>query len=250
MRGSPTQGIQYLIRGVQLMRVPKLMMFILIPLTINLVVFGSLIGWAISYLNALVPEWIQSLPAWMSFIEWIIWPVLLLLFGLLSGYAFTTVTLIIASPFNSLLAEKVEEHYTGQAVEGFENLSAALVAVPMSILRELRKLAYYLPMALLVFICSWIPVLNFATPLMWFLLGAWMMSLQFLDYPLDNHRQSFKAVVNFAGKERLTTLGFGGSVALCVSIPVVNLIIIPAAVAGATLLYCDQNTGDAPRLES
>ena len=250
MRGNPTQGIQYLIRGIQLMRVPKLMVFILIPLAINMVVFGSLIGWAISYLNALVPEWIQSLPAWMSFIEWIIWPLLVLLFGLLSGYLFTTVTLMIASPFNSLLAEKVEEHYTGQEVEGFENVGAALMAVPMSIMRELRKLAYYLPMAMLVFICTWIPLVNFAVPFLWFLLGAWMMSLQFLDYPLDNHRQSFKAVVEFAGQERLTTMGFGGSVALCVSIPILNLIIVPAAVAGATLLYCDQQAGGSPRLES
>ncbi len=250
MQGNPTLGIQYLIRGVQLMRVPKLMVFILIPLTINMIVFGSLIGWAISYLNALVPAWIQALPAWMSFIEWIIWPVLVLLFGLLSGYLFTTVTLMIASPFNSLLAEKVEEHYTGQEVQGFENLGAALMAVPKSLMRELRKLAYYLPMALLVFICSWIPVLNFAVPVMWLLLGAWMMSLQFLDYPLDNHRHSFKAVVEFAGRERLTTMGFGGSVALCVSIPIVNLIIVPAAVAGATLLYCDQQAAGLPQPRS
>jgi CysZ protein len=77
-----------------------------------------------------------------------------------------------------------------------------------------------------------------------------MMSLQFLDYPLDNHRQSFKAVIEFAGQERLTTMGFGGSVALCVSIPILNLIIVPAAVAGATLLYCDQQAGGSPRLQS
>jgi CysZ protein len=215
-----------------------------------MIVFGSLIGWAIAYLNDLVPAWIQSLPAWLSFIEWIIWPLLVLLFGLLSGYFFTTVTLMIASPFNSLLAEKVEEYYTGHEVEGFEHLGAALMAVPMSILRELRKLAYYLPMALVVFICTWIPILNFAVPFMWFLLGAWMMSLQFLDYPLDNHRQSFKAVVTFADQERLTSMGFGGSVALCASIPIVNLIIVPAAVAGATLLYCDQQANSALRLNA
>jgi CysZ protein len=35
-------------------------------------------------------------------------------------------------------------------------------------------------------------------------------------------------------------MGFGGAVALCVSIPIVNLLIVPAAVVGATLLYCDR----------
>jgi CysZ protein len=240
MKGNVANGIEYLFRGIRLMRTPKLMVFILVPLLINVVVFASLIGWAFSYLNEWVPAWIAALPGWLQFLEWILWPLLVLLFGLFTGYLFTSFTLMIASPFNSLLAEKVEEFYTGNEVEALEGLMPALLAIPKSLLRELRKLAYYLPMALFVFICSWIPVLNLAAPFMWFLLGAWMMSLQFLDYPLDNHRRSFKEVILFAGDERLTTMGFGGAVALCVSIPIVNLLIVPAAVVGATLLYCDR----------
>jgi CysZ protein len=239
MRGNISLGIGYLIRGVRLMRTPKLMLFILVPLVINAVVFASLIFWTISYFGSLIPQWMEAIPGWLTFIEWLIWPLLILLFSLLTGYFFTAVTLMIASPFNSLLAEKVEEYYTGCGVRGYENLWSALVAVPLSLVRELRKVTYYLPMAIAVFICSWLPGINIIAPALWFLLGAWMMSLQFLDYPLDNHRLDFRDVVAFAGQQRLTTLGFGGSVAVCVSIPLLNLIIVPAAVAGATLLYCD-----------
>jgi CysZ protein len=112
--------------------------------------------------------------------------------------------------------------------------------VPRAILREISKLLYYLPMALFVLIATFIPVLNAVSPLLWFLLGAWMMSLQFLDYPMDNHRLSFNDVKEAARERRLSSMGFGGLVALCTGIPVVNFFIVPAAVVGATLLWCEE----------
>lgn len=67
-----------------------------------------------------------------------------------------------------------------------------------------------------------------------------MMSLQFLDYPMDNHRLSFNDVKEAARERRLSSMGFGGLVALCTGIPVVNFFIVPAAVVGATLLWCEE----------
>ena len=70
--------------------------------------------------------------------------------SLVTGYLFTAVALIIASPFNGLLAEKAEELVTGQEVHGPEGLGQALLMVPRGIIRELAKLIYYLPMAAFV----------------------------------------------------------------------------------------------------
>ena len=108
-----------------------------------------------------------------------------------SGYIFTSVALIIASPFNALLAEKAEELITGQAVNSLEGLGATLLAVPKSIVRELIKLLYYVPMVLLVLVLSFVPGVGAVA---WLFLGAWMMSIQFVDYPMDNHQLSFSEV--------------------------------------------------------
>ena len=75
-------------------------------------------------------------------------------------------------------------------------------------------------------------------PVLWFLLGAWMMSIQFVDYPMDNHQLSFADVKEAVRSRRLSSMGFGGAVALCASIPLVNFFVVPAAVVGATLLWC------------
>jgi len=240
MKGNIAHGASYLSRGASLLTHPTLRLFVLVPLLVNILIFGGLIWYGLSYLFAVMDEWLAKIPAWLDFIKWIIWPLVGLTVSLATGYIFTAVALLIASPFNALLAEKAEELITGKPVNALEGLGAALMALPRGFLRELSKLVYYLPMAAFVLLISFIPVLNVVAPVLWFLLGAWMMSLQFLDYPMDNHMLSFADVKEAARARRLSSMGFGGVVALCTGIPVVNFFVVPAAVVGATLLWCEE----------
>jgi CysZ protein len=238
LQGNLLQGAGYLVQGAKMLRHRSLRPFVIIPLLVNVVIFGSFIGFSVSYLGGLMERWLTRIPEWLAFVEWILWPLIGLTLVLITGYLFTTIALLIASPFNSLLAEKAEELITGRPVEALEGLGAALMEMPRGILRELAKLLYYVPMALLVLLLTLIPGLNAVAPLLWFLLGAWMMSIQFVDYPMDNHRLSFADVKAAVRKRRLSSLGFGGGVALCAGIPVVNFLVVPSAVVGATLLWC------------
>ena len=237
MQGNLARGADYLVRGAKMLRHPALLKYVTIPLTINILIFGSLLGLGFTYINDLMESMLGRIPEWLAFIEWILWPLIVLTVGLISGYLFTTVALIIASPFNGLLAEKAEELITGEEVAGVEGIGAALMMVPLSILRELAKLLYYLPVALFVLLLSLIPGVG---AIAWWLLGAWMMSIQFVDYPMDNHQFSFRQVKQAVRSRRLSSLGFGGLVALCTGIPIVNFFVVPAAVVGATLFYCEE----------
>ena len=240
LKGNAVTGMGYLVRGARMLPHPRLRLFVIIPLAVNIVIFATLIGFGYSYLSGLMASMLGAIPDWLGFIEWIVWPLVFLTVGLATGYLFTSVALIIASPFNSLLAEKTEELVTGEEVPSLEGLGAALMEVPRAIIRELLKLAYYVPMALFVLILTFIPGLNGFSPLLWFLLGAWMMSIQFVDYPMDNHRLGFAEVKEAVRERRLSSLGFGGMVAFCTSIPIVNFFVVPAAVVGATLLWCEE----------
>ena len=225
---------------------PSLRLFVIIPLLVNIVIFGSLIFIGFSYLTALMDSMMSKLPSWLDFIEWILWPLIGITVSLITGYLFTAVALIIASPFNSLLAEKAEELITGSEVESLEGIRAALLEIPRAIVREILKLLYYVPMALFVFVLSIVfnallPGIGaLVTPALWFLLGAWMMSIQFVDYPMDNHRLSFADVKEAVRARRLSSMGLGGAVALCTGIPIINFFVVPAAVVGATVLWCEE----------
>jgi CysZ protein len=237
MKGNIARGASYLPRGARMLGHPKLRPFVLVPLLVNVLIFSSLLWVGFSYISDLMDSMLSNIPGWLDFIRWILWPLIVLTVGLASGYLFTTVALIIASPFNALLSEKAEELITGQPVNSLEGLSAALIAIPKSIVRELAKLLYYIPMALFVLLLSFIPGVGAAA---WLLLGAWMMSIQFVDYPMDNHQLSFSDVKEAVRRRRLSSMGFGGLVALCASIPIINFIVVPAAVVGATLLWCEE----------
>jgi CysZ protein len=232
--------VSYLTRGARMLKHPSLRLFVIVPLTINILIFGSMIGVTISYISGWMDALVAWIPDWLDFIAWILWPLIALTLGLITGYLFTAVALIIASPFNALLAEKAEELITGRPVDSLEGLGAALLAMPRGILREVSKLLYYVPMAIFVLLLSLVPGVNAVAPVLWFLLGAWMMSIQYVDYPMDNHQLSFADVKEAVRSRRLSSMGFGGAVALCTSIPVVNFFVVPAAVVGATILWCEE----------
>ena len=106
MQGNFPHGTQYLLRGAKMLNHKSLRLFVIIPLVINILIFGSLIGFTVSYLSELMSSWLGRIPEWLGFIEWILWPLIGIGVSLMTGYAFTAIALLIASPFNALLAEK------------------------------------------------------------------------------------------------------------------------------------------------
>ncbi|BCA30712.1 sulfate transporter CysZ [Metapseudomonas otitidis] len=237
MTAPALSGPQYLGEGLKLILRPGLRLFVLLPLTLNLLLFIALIGFAIREFSGWVDAFMPSLPNWASFLEYLIWPLFVALVVLLVFFSFTMIANIIAAPFNGFLAEKVEVVVRGQ--DDFPPFSwAELVAmVPRTVGRELRKLGYFLPRAAGLLILSFIPVVNLVSTPLWFVFGIWMMAVQYIDYPADNHKLGWNEMLAWLREKRWQSLGFGGSVYLALLIPFVNIVMMPAAVAGATLFW-------------
>lgn len=68
---------------------------------------------------------------------------------------------------------------------------------------------------------------------------ACALAIQYSDYPLSNRRVGFAAQRPLRKQQRARLFGFGTAAILCTLIPLVNFIIMPAAVAGATLLWVE-----------
>lgn len=237
MNGNLITGVHYLREGMGLLTKPGIRPFVIIPLIINMVLFGGALWWGyqqVIILNDMLVGW---LPEWLDWLSWLLWPIFFLLAVLLIFYGFSIIANLVASPFNGYLAEKTEQMLTGQPLGVDNNWKTIVMLVPRSIGRELRKMLYYLPLLLAVFIMSFIPGVNVIAAPLGFLLAAWMMAIQYLDYPIDNHGMSFAQVKIAARRQQLTSLGFGGAVMLGTMIPLVNLIIMPAAICGATAYW-------------
>ncbi|CAD5107486.1 sulfate transporter CysZ [Zestomonas carbonaria] len=230
-------GPQYLREGLKLVLSPGLRLFVLLPLTVNVLLFAALIGFAVRGFGGWVDQLMPSLPDWAGFLAYIIWPLFVVLVLLMVFFTFTMLANIIAAPFNGFLAEKVEVVVRGQ--DDFPPFSWAELAamVPRTIGREMRKLAYFLPRAGALLILSLIPGVNIIAAPLWLLFGVWMMAVQYIDYPADNHKLGWNEMLAWLREKRWQSLGFGGITYLALLIPLVNLVAMPAAVAGATLFW-------------
>jgi CysZ protein len=239
MKHNPLSGINYIKRGFILMLQPGAKRYVIIPLLINIIVFTLFIGVGYHYIGV-GNAWLDShLAHWLHWLKWLVWLVFIVGSLFFVVYLFTIVANIIASPFNGFLSEKIEQMIRGKKNQDDFKFKQCFSIMLKAIERQGRFLLYYLPRAVILLILFFIPGVNIIAGVLWFLFTAWMMTLQYLDYPFDNHHIGFKPMIKAMHKERLTNLNFGIVVTVLSSIPIVNLFIIPAAVAGATAIWVE-----------
>ena len=65
-----------------------------------------------------------------------------------------------------------------------------------------------------------------------------MMAVQFTDFPTENHERPFVETLAMLKQNRGAALGFGAPTAVAMGLPVINFLVIPFAVTGATVLWC------------
>lgn len=230
------KGFSYLLQGARLLSHPGLRLFVLLPLLVNIIMFSIGLGMLIFFVSGWMNSVLGWLPQWLTGITWLLWLLFALLFGMAVFFGFNLLANFIAAPLNGLLAEKVQLHLTGQTL-GDANIAALVATIPHAIGREISKLTYYLPRVLLLVVLSFIPGINVIAPWLWLFFGAWMMVVQYIDYPMDNNGVSFRSMQRSLKQQRLLHLGFGGGVSILLMVPIVNFFAMPIAVAGATALY-------------
>lgn len=236
----PTQALSgpgYLLEGLRLILRPGLRLFVLLPLTLNLLLFIALLGVAIQQFGFWVEALMPTLPDWLAFLEYLLWPLFVVLVLLIVFFTFSLVGNMIAAPFNGFLAEKVETVVRGHDAAPPFRWTELLALVPRTLGRELRKLAYFLPRALALLVLSLIPGVNLLAAPLWLLFGVWMMAVQYIDYPADNHKMSWDDMLAWLREKRWRSLGFGGATYAALLVPGLNILLMPAAVAGATVFW-------------
>lgn len=239
------KGIGFAFSGFSLVLKKGIRPFVVVPLLINILVFSLGIWFAWSQFDALMNQMLGWLPSWLSWLEYLLWPFFAVMIFISVYYTFTIVANLLASPFNSLLAERVEQKLNGLPIPEFRGYKALAGTIGKTILSELKKVLYMIKWLPVLLIISIIPVVNFVAPFAWIAYGAWMLSLQYTDYAMGNHELFFKDELNLLRKNRAVALGFGGTLTVLMMIPVVNFFVMPVGVAGGTSLWVKRLSSDA-----
>jgi len=223
---NPLLAINSFVQGVKLLGDPKLRKFVLIPVFINLVLYGVAFALGYFYLADIIEHFI---PGWLQWLRWIVWPLFFISFFIAGGFTFTVLANLIAAPFYGMLSATARAMISGEAATITE------APWPKVIKAELKRAAYLGGRAIPLVILSIIPGINVLAPVLWALFGAWGMALEYMAYPLENAGILFSEQRKLIGSVRWGALSFGGLAVAGLALPVINLIVAPAAVIGATI---------------
>lgn len=242
-----SRGAHCLFLGFTWLTRPGIRGYVILPLLINLVLFAVAIALGAHYFGTWLHHWISVLPHWLAWLDMLLWIIFALAAVVVLFYTFTLIASLIAAPFDIFLSMRVEAALTGHRPETGRSLTMDMV---VGLRGQIQRLLYLLWRMVLIgiagIVLTFVPLLGVLTPLLWFVFTAWTLAIIYSDFPLSNRGVTFTAQRVLFRPRRVRLLGFGAATALCTMLPVINFVIMPAAVVGATLLWTETGTRNLP----
>ncbi|ARQ71379.1 EI24 domain-containing protein [Streptomyces marincola] len=245
-------GMRYVVRGqAWVFTHRRWLAWGLLPALITLVLYaaalvvlalyaGDAAAWATPFADDWDDTWQAVLRTTFAF--------LMFAFGLLLAViTFTAVALLIGDPFYESLSEQVERD-EGHLPAGPDRPLA--VELWISLRDSVRVLLRVLMFTLPLFVLGFVPVLGqTVVPALGFAVSGFFLAVELVSLgmerrgiPLEHRLRLLRARLGLA-------LGFGVPLVLAFLVPLAAVVLMPGAVAGATLLTRDLAAAAPPRPE-
>jgi len=252
-------GLGFVFRGMRFVYVqhPGLARYWLIPVVVTgVALVGVLVGVGSSYhalsdaVWSLFPQSWTEATGWvgglLTALRWLVGAIVVVLGIVLGLVAVVVLSSVVAAPFNDALSEAVERIVTGEPPLPF-SLKRMLVDVGRAVRIEILKVVIYLAVVGPTLIASFfVPGLGPLISLLGFALTAIYLGIDYVDWPAARRDWSVGDRIRFARQELPAIAGFGTGVWALLFVPVVNLLFMPAAVAGGTVLFLSLVSGEPP----
>ncbi|MBF4569866.1 EI24 domain-containing protein [Plantibacter sp. VKM Ac-2880] len=149
-------------------------------------------------------------------------------------YAYAAVTLLVGDPFYERIWADVERSLGDAPAESGESAWRGLLT---GIGRSLGLLLLTIPTAAVLFLLGFIPIIGqTVVPVAGVVVSGWFLTLELTGYAFDARGLSVRERRRLLARRRSRTLGFGTAVAVLFLVPVLSVLVMPAAVSGATVL--------------
>lgn len=254
------KGLGFLTKGFSfLVGHPRLWVWAALPTFINLVLlgvmlavfvhyYGDVYGWLSAHIGVLK---IQDPSTWYwQALNVLLW-VLNLLFQVLIVVVSLTILLIasyvlgliIASPFNDLLSERVEIIAANYEPSPFS--MGKFLRDTIRIIRvESVKASVLIVIPVVLFIFNFVPVVGgFLYVALMIVFGSWALGFSYADLPFGRRAAPFSERWLFAKNNRWALIGFGAGFV----VPFFSLIFTAPMVVGGTLLFINSSRNSAVR---
>jgi CysZ protein len=231
-------GIGLLLRGIGLVfSTPRLLLLGLIPGVISFTIVVAALGALLYFIDdvSAVTTWFAD--GWgveaRRAIRIVVGFAIAAGGILLAVFTFTALTLTIGDPFYETIAKRVDQRYGGTQ---FDELPWHRTLV-RNLVDSLRLLALSVTASLLLFCLGLIPVVGqTAVPVAGAMVGGWLLAVEIAGVPFNLRGLRLRDRRRMLRTNRGLALGFGVPVFLVFLVPFLAIVVMPGAVAGATLM--------------
>ncbi|GAA3672820.1 EI24 domain-containing protein [Lentzea roselyniae] len=240
-------GVALLLRGFRLVfSSPKRVLVGALPAVITAVLMIT--GWVLllthidsisGWLTGFADSWSDT---WRNVVEVAVGISVIAATLGLSVLLFTAITIMIGGPFYEYIAEEVEDELGG--VPGTEQVGwwrGFLVGLRSTILLVGTSILFAIPL----FFCGFIPVVGqTVVPVLAVCINGYLLGIELTGIPFTRRGKSFKQRRQVLATRRAMVLGFAVPAYLLCLVPLAAIVVLPAAMAGGTVLSHRLLTGD------
>jgi CysZ protein len=232
-------GVGFLFRGLGMYaRSPRLMFLGLIPAVISFVLLiGALAAMlyfvddVVAWITPFADNWSDALRGGFRLLAMI---GIVAAWVILSILLFAALTLLIGQPFYEAISKRVEDRLGGVPNEIDVSFWKTL---PRTVVDSIRLAILAAVFAVMVFLIGLIPVVGaIVGPVVGATLGGWVLALELTGVPFERRGLRYRDRKHMLKQRRPMAIGFGAATFICFLIPLGAVLVMPAAVAGATLL--------------
>lgn len=160
-------------------------------------------------------------------------------------YTYAAITLAVGDVFYERIWRSVERTIGDAPAELEEGF---WTGVRRAAANGIRLLAITVVVGLLLFVCGFIPLVGQTlVPVVGAFFGGWFLALELTGYAFDARGMRLRDRRRALGVNRAQTLGFGVACYLLFLVPFLAIVVMPAAVAGATYLARSALAADVRR---
>ena len=234
-------GARYVPRGIAVFaKSPSLWVLGLLPpfLALVIVVFlailvgvyvDDLVLWATPFADA--PSWS---PAWRTAVRVSFGIGIFVGYVLLAVISFAAVTNLIGQPFFEMISDRIEQRLGNAPVETETPWWRTL---PRATAGSIFILAIFLSIMIPLFILGFVPVVGQSVvPVVAAIVSGFFLSIEIMSIPLDRRGMRLRERLRFHWRHRAVVIGFGIGFVLLFMIPLMNIVAMPSAIVGGTLL--------------
>jgi CysZ protein len=239
LRGGPLAGGADVLRGIGIfLGTPGVRLLGILPVFLAALVVMALLGLLVAYLDELAGALTPFADRWDESTRTLVrvGAGLALLLGstVVLVVSFTVIAQIIGQPFYERISDRIE-HRLGVPPAGAD--APWWRSFPRASLESALLLGLTLATTAPLFVLGLVPVLGqTVVPVLQAAVAGFFLAVELLAIPLERRGLHLAGRLRFVWRHRAQTLGFGLTAFFLFLVPLMNVLAMPGAVVGATLL--------------